>query len=89
VVGRGFLLEPRDLSYVSTARDLKYLTRGCQKDEKNTSSPGLVALVYPDTDYNGDGHLDYPGLSRSWTEVQGLSLHFEESRLLKGEDAVE
>lgn len=89
MVGLGYLLEPRDLPYLPTARDLKYLSRGCQKDEKNTSSTGLVVLVYPDTDYNGDGHPDYPSLPRSWTEVQGISLHFEESRLLKGKDAVE
>jgi CHAT domain-containing protein len=84
--GNRYLLETWDLSYLPSATVLKYLPRA---GADAASSLSLVAFVDPDTDYNGDGRPDYPGLPFAQVEVDRIVPYFGKHDLLQGGNAIE
>ncbi len=82
---RGFLIEKWELSYLPSATVLKYLPR----DGDQGAPQQLVALVDPDTDYNGDGKRDFPHLPYAQIEVEGIAKLFKDKVVLSGKNAEE
>ena len=84
--GNRYLVEIWDMSYLPSATVLKYLPKA---SDGAASSLGLVAFVAPDTDYNGDGQRDYPGLPFAQQEVARIAPYFGKRQLLQGGNAIE
>jgi CHAT domain-containing protein len=84
--GRGYLLERWEIAYLPSASVLGYVER----DRGGASAASrFVALVDPDTDYDGDGAPDFPALPRARDEVGGIARLFREPLVLEGRAALE
>jgi CHAT domain-containing protein len=72
------------MAYLPCASLSKYLK---QKDT-GARAAKLLAIVDPDTDYNGDGKPDLPALPYAREEVLGFAPRFQEKQILAGAAAV-
>jgi CHAT domain-containing protein len=84
--GDRYLVEKWELSYLPSATILKYLPRPAGKE---AAPKRLVALVDPDTDYDGDGNQDYPALPFARVEVASIAPFFEHAVILAEKRALE